>query len=104
MDFLNFLLDQAGRIRYGVPTSEKEALARSGSLPGAPEDFSAGQEKADRYASGFLFGQEHPYISQMVQPLVNRIKTSDLPFLGGSSPELQSYASEGARRGAFSGW
>lgn len=96
MDFLNVL----GNIRYGVPTSQKESLARSGSLPGAPEDTTAEQKAADRYAAGFLFALQHPEIASTIQPLVDRLKTSDLPLFGGASPELQSYASEGVTRGA----
>lgn len=92
------LLD-TGALRYGVSTAEKERLAREGSLPGAPVDHSADQTKADRYAAGFLFGQNWPRLSEAVQPVVDRIKTSDLPFFGGSTPEEQSYASAGAAQG-----
>lgn len=96
MDFLDII----GSLRYGVPTSQKETLARQGSLPGAPEDKTAEQKAADRYAAGFLFALQHPGIASTVQPIVDRLKTSDLPLFGGSSPELQSYASEGVTRGA----
>ena len=95
-------LGKLGKLRYGVSTEDKERLAISGGLPGAPQDNSAGQEKSNRYASGFLFAKQNPTIASLVQPLVNRIKTSDLPFVGGSSPELQSYASQGVSR-ALSG-
>lgn len=97
--FAGNVADQFGRIRYGVPTSEKERLAREGNLPGAP-DPAQGVEEADRYASGFLSGQTWPAASDIIQPLVDRVKTSDLPFFGGDDPELQSYASEGSRRGS----
>jgi len=93
------LLDIAGRLRYGVPTSEKEAAARRGDLPGAPVDNTADQARADRYAAGYLFGKAHPTIAAAVMPIVSQLKTSDLPVLGGSSPELQSYALQGAQRG-----
>lgn len=98
MDALSSLADQTGRIRYGVPTSVKERLARMRALPGAPE-VTADAEEADRYAAGHLFGREHPMLSEKLQPLVSMLKTSDLPLLGGSSPELQSYADAGARAG-----
>lgn len=99
-------LDQLGRLRYGVPTSEKERLARTGELPGAPTynptlSDEENMERADRYASGYLFGKARPQVSSFIQPLIDMLKTSDLPAFGGSSPELQSYASEGARRGRF---
>lgn len=81
MDYLDVL----GRLRYGVPTSEKEPLARAQALPGAPAANTAAGEEADRYS--------------YVQPLVSRLKVSDLPFFGGSSPELQSYADAGAQQG-----
>jgi len=87
-----------GRLRYGVSTAEKEAIARRGELPGAPVDRSAGQEKADRYAAGFLFAKEHPDLAPILQPMVDRLKTSDLPYFGGESPEVQSYASQGMTR------
>jgi len=92
------LLDLAGTLRYGMPTSEKERLARSRALPGAPKDTSAEQAPADRYAAGYLFAQAHPTIAPMVQPYVDQLKTSSLPFLGGSSPELQAYASQGVQQ------
>lgn len=90
----------AGILRYGVPTQEKERLAREASLPGAPEDNTAEQTAADRYAAGFLFGLRYPELAVVVQPYVDRLKTSDLPLFGGSTPEEQSYASEGVQRGA----
>ena len=92
-------LDWFGNLRYGMPTSQKEVLAISGALPGAPQDMTAEQTIANRYASGYLFGREHPTLASMVQPFVDMVKTSDLPFFGGSTPEEQSYASEGVRRG-----
>ncbi len=94
------LADLLGVLRYGVPTDEKEQLARMGSLPGAPVDRTADQAAADRYASGYLFGKTHPVIAPAVQPFVNRLKTSDLPFFGGSTPELQSQAQAGVNTGA----
>ena len=92
------ILDLAGVLRYGVPTSEKERLAVSRELPGAPADVSPEQGAAHRYASGYLFAQQHPTIAPIVQPLVDRLKVSDLPLFGGSSPELQAYASQGVTR------
>src|SRR3989304_7604207 len=92
------MLDVLGRLRYGVSTSEKERLARSRELPGAPKDTSPEQATADRYAAGFLFARQHPTLAPLVQPMVDRLKTSDLPFFGGESPEAQSYASQGVAR------
>jgi hypothetical protein len=91
--------DFFGKLRYGVDTAEKEKLARQRALPGAPLDTSAEQEKADRYASGYLFGKTWPILSRLAQPMVDRLKTSDLPLLGGSTPELQSQASSGVMQG-----
>ena len=92
--------DVAGTMRYGVGTAEKERLAVSGALPGAPLDQSADQDVANRYAAGYLFGQQYPNLAPAVQPYVDRIKTSDLPFFGGESPEVQSWASHGVSMGA----
>jgi hypothetical protein len=97
------LLDALGSLRYGRSTADKEALAAAGSLPGAPKDTTADLERGNRYASGYLFGQNWPNLAPAVQPLIDTIKTSDLPLLGGSTPELQSFASEGVSRGASSG-
>lgn len=91
-------LDIPGRLRYGVPTSRKEALASARALPGAPKDDSADQDVANRYAAGYMFAQQHPHLAPLVQPFVDAIKTSDLPLIGGASPELQSYAVEGMNR------
>ncbi len=88
-----------GALRYGVSTADKERLAIGRELPGAPEDATADQDPANRYAAGYLFAQEHPTLSSVVQPFVDMLKTSDLPFFGGSSPELQSWASHGATQG-----
>lgn len=88
-----------GAVRYGVSTAEKERLARERTLPGAPEDRSENQEAADRFAAGFLFGFHYPQIAPYIQTLVNRVKTSDLPVFGGSSPELQSHAVHGMEMG-----
>lgn len=96
---LSSLADQFGRLRYGVPTSEKERLARTpGALPGAPR-ADADAEEADRYASGYLFGQTWPRLAPVLQPYIDRLKVSDVPLLGGSSPELQSYATQGVAMG-----
>lgn len=89
------LLDFVGRLRYGMPTDQKEALAASGTLPGAPVDRSADQAAANRYASGYLFTKNHPTIAPMVMPLVSQLRTSTLPGFGGDSPELQSLAISG---------
>jgi len=93
------LLGALGKLRYGMSTGDKEVLAAGRVLPGAPVDNSAEQAKANRYASGYLFGQQWPRLAPAIQPLVDRIKTSDLPFLGGESPELQSYATQGMNVG-----
>ena len=91
------LLD-TGSLRYGVSTAEKEKLARQGLLPGAPADTTAGQERADRSASGYLFPSPWPRLAKTVMPAISALKTSGIPFFGGESPDLQSYAQEGMNR------
>ena len=86
------LLDQIGRLRYGVPTSEKERIALSGTLPGAPAANTQDASEAQRYASGYLFAKEHPALAELVQPAVD---TARIGWFG-DSPELQSYATAGA--------
>ncbi len=91
------LADPIGYLRYGMSTADKEVLARNGSLPGAPVDKSEEQKVADRYAAGYLFTRQWPTLGPILQPVANMIDTDTgiiNPF-GGSSPELQSYASEG---------
>jgi hypothetical protein len=92
MASLRDLLDLAGTLRYGIPTSQKEIIARQQLLPGAPPANTETGEEADRYSAGYLFGLQHPELAEWVQPAVSRLKTSDVPFFGGSSPELRSYA------------
>jgi len=93
------VLSALGNVRYGVSTEEKERLARSGSLPGSPTANTADAAEADRYAAGYLFAKEHPWLSQYIQPAVDRLKVSTTPVFGGSSPELQSYATAGSNAG-----
>jgi hypothetical protein len=88
-----------GLLRYGVPTSEKERLARSGELPGSPQADTEEAAEADRYAAGYLFGLNWPAASKFIQPMVDMVKTSDLPLFGGANPELQSWASHGVQQG-----
>lgn len=83
------LLD-TGALRYGVPTAEKERLARQRSLPGAPLDLTADQAAADRYAAAYLFGLEWPRLSKAVEPALTGFKV-----LTGTDPILQSYATAG---------
>jgi hypothetical protein len=87
--------DQLGRLRYGVPTSEKERLALSGSLPGSPSAATEDASEAERYASGYLFAREHPVLQALVQPTVDAARIGWF----GDSPELQSYATAGANAG-----
>jgi len=87
------LLDAAGYIRYGMSTADKEKIAREGLLPGAPKDTSAGQEKADRYASGYLFTSNWPRLSKAIMPAVSMARA----FVG-DTPELQSFAQSGMNR------
>lgn len=70
---LRDLLDVAGQIRYGMPTSAKEVLAVSGALPGAPVDRSAEQDAAKRYAAGYLFTREHPDAAKVLIPAATYI-------------------------------
>jgi hypothetical protein len=91
-------MSDTGTLRYGVSLDEKERLAREGSLPGAPIDNTAEQEAADRYAAGYLFAQTWPRLAPVVMPIINALKTSDLPLLGGDDPSLQSQAQAGVNR------
>jgi hypothetical protein len=93
MPNLRDLLDPLGELRYGVPTSEKERIAVSRALPGAPEDPSAEQDVANRYAAGYLFAQQHPEIAPRLLPIVSTIKA-----LFGTDPDLQSWAHAGMNR------
>lgn len=101
-DLLGDIPDQFGRLRYGVPTSEKERLARTGELPGSPAADTMDSSEADRYASGYLFGRTWPNLSRLIQPAVDTLKTSSLPLFGGESPEMQSYATAGGNAGRTS--
>ena len=87
-----------GWLRYGVSTADKEKLAREGLIPGAPRDNSAEQKQAERYAASYLFASTWPRLAQTVMPLVNAVRTSDLPLFGGDDPTLQSYAQQGMNR------
>lgn len=93
---MEFIGDQAGRLRYGVPTSVKEQMAEKGSLPGAPTV--PNDERDNRYASGYLFAKQYPNAAPVIQPWIDRVKTSSLPIFGGESPEVQSYAQQGMNR------
>ena len=77
----------------------KERLARGRELPGSPRADTEDAEEADRYAAGYLFGQNWPTAAGYIQPFVDMLKTSDLPLLGGAGPELQSWASHGVQQG-----
>lgn len=101
---LDDVFDLAGYLRYGMPTSEKEALALRGDLPGAPPAASADAEEAQRYAAGYLFGKAHPTIAPVVQPFVDALKNTGIPgmgkvpFITEGRPELQDYAGRGLAR------
>ena len=100
MASLRDLLDFAGTLRYGVPTSEKEILARQQILPGAPPANTETGEEADRFTPRATSSRSSIQSSpRWRQPAVSRLKTSDLPFFGGSSAELQSYADQGTQQG-----
>ena len=85
--------DILGYLRFGRSTAEKEALAASRSLPDAPEDNTADQDVANRYAAGYLFAQRYPKIAQQILPYVTQIKIA-----AGSDPVLQSWAHTGMNR------
>lgn len=103
---LDALINLGGRVgsqvRYGMPLEDKERLALSGQLPGAPEDPAMVEER-QRHGAGYLFGQEWPRLSTAVMPAVNLVKGTDWWGLGGSSPELQSWANHGQTLGAMLG-
>jgi hypothetical protein len=92
LDAIRSGADVFGQLRYGVPTSEKERIALTGALPGAPAANKADPAEAERYASGYLFQKEHPVLASTVQPMVDRVRLAWF----GDSPELQSYAHAGA--------
>ncbi len=81
----SWLVDQAGRIRYGMPTTEKEKLARSGLLPGSPKTDDA--DVLDRYASGMLAARTW---GGGVQPIADRLHLAGL-----DDPDVQSWATTG---------
>jgi len=91
---LETLLDLLGKLRYGMPTSQKEAVALQGSLPGAPPVRGADAAEAQRYAAGYLHARQYPQASRLSVPLAALIRG-----LFGESPELQSYAAQGANMG-----
>ncbi len=96
MDWRDFF--DTGILRYGVSTAEKEKAALARALPAAPIDTSAGQEKANRYAAGYLFALHWPRLAPKIMPIISATKTSNLWKLGGDDPELQSYAQAGMNR------
>lgn len=93
------ILDFAGNLRYGVPTSEKEVIARQQLLPGAPPANTETGEEADRYSAAYLFGLQHPDIAEAVMPAVAALKVSGVPFFGGSTEETQAYGDRGSQMG-----
>ncbi len=97
MNLIRSAADPAGELRYGVPTSEKERLAITRALPGAPA-VGADDAPAQRYASGYLSAKANPDLTAALLPLISQLKVSDVPLLGGSSPELQSQAEAGANQ------
>jgi hypothetical protein len=98
LDWLGDKLDFVGNLRYGMSTSEKERIARAGTLPGAPPSRPSNDEISDRYAAGYLFGDTYPRAAPLLMPAINALKTSSVPFFGGSSPELQDNATAGMVR------
>lgn len=84
------LADILGNLRYGMPTSQKEALAISGTLPGAPKDMTADQTAANRYAAGYLFTRRHPDLAQYAIPAASFIHG-----LFGDNEAIQSQAHAG---------
>ncbi len=85
------LADQLGRLRYGVPTSEKEAFARQEMAP-MIGDESEDLANSDRAAAGYMFAEQWPRVQEAVQPWVDRARIG----WGGDTPEEQSYATYGA--------
>ena len=83
--------DPLGRLRYGVPTSEKEAFARE-AMSSKIGDFSEGQAPSDRAASGYLFERAYPELQKRAQPWIDAARIGWF----GDTPEEQSYASYGA--------
>lgn len=92
---LDELLSLLGVLRYGVPTEKKEAMALSRSLPGAPAVVGSDAPEAQRFASGFLHGKTWPQASQHTVPAAMFLRA----LLLNESPELQSFAQQGANIG-----
>jgi len=104
------LVDLGGYLRYGMPTSQKEAIAASGTLPGAPKDTSVDQGPANRYASGFLFQKAHPTLAPILQGAADLVHAY-VPQMGSADPsagdkeaDLQSYATAGANAARLRGY
>lgn len=79
---IQFLNDMGGRIRYGVPTSEKEAMAISGQIPGHdPRNAKTGvgHEIEQRRAAAYLFGKNYPNLGPEWQSLIDRMRSGDDP-------------------------
>lgn len=81
-------IDPLYKLRYGMGQSDKSRLALSGTLPGAPQPGEISNDeafdKADRVASGYLFGKKWGANAKPVMDVVNVIRT-----LTGDSPELR---------------
>ncbi len=97
------LADQFGRLRYGVPTSEKERMAVSGEVPGAQpiqyNDRDVARE--NRRAAAYLFGKTWPRLAPVIQPAINRFKDYAPFFTDDEDSEaLHNIALEAVRRGS----
>lgn len=87
--------DLGNLIRYGMTGPQKDALAYGAKLPGAPS-YTQNPAAADRYASGYLFGQQWPSIAE---PVTGAIGAGRYKFGPDVDPALQAAGNAGAAAG-----
>lgn len=83
--------DVLGNLRYGMPTSEKEARALRSPVP---EQDTENMPNSQRAMAGQLFQETHPTLAPMVRPWVDAARIAWF----GDTPEQQSWATYGANR------
>jgi hypothetical protein len=95
---IQWLNDQGGRVRYGVPTSEKEAMAIRGEIPGhvpANDNTMLGQDIEQRRAAAYLFGKTWPWLGPNWQPYIDKFRSGE-----GDDPRVISVAQSASEQGS----
>jgi hypothetical protein len=95
---IQWLNDLGGRIRYGVPTAEKEAMAMRGEIPGhdpANMKTGTGMEAEQRRAAAYLFGKNYPNLGPNWQPIIDRVLRS------GDDPKVLAVTQTAVEQGAM---